>query len=78
MGYSGRQESLPSVVRRLDRVVRSAARRLGLGPGDTVVVGVSGGPDSCALLLALGNAAVRLGFAVRPAHLIHDFRESER
>lgn len=78
MVRSERQESLPPVVRRLDRVVRAAARRLGLGAGDTVVVGVSGGPDSCALLLALGNAATRLGFAVRPAHLIHDFRESER
>ena len=78
MVRSDRQEPLPPVVRRLDRVVRAAARRLNLGAGDTVVAGVSGGPDSCALLLALGNAAARLGFAVRPAHLIHDFRESER
>ena len=71
-------EPAAPVVRRLNRVVRVAARRLGLGAGDTVVVGVSGGPDSCALLLALGDAAARLGFAVRPAHLIHDFREQER
>lgn len=73
------EPSPPSpVVRRLNRVVRVAARRLELGPGDTVVAGVSGGPDSCALLLALGEAAARLGFAVQPAHLIHDFREQER
>ena len=80
MERSDRQEREPSslVVRRLNRVVRVAARRLGLGPGDMVVVGVSGGPDSCALLLSLGEAAVKLGFAVRPAHLIHDFREQER
>ena len=80
MVRSDQPEPAPSspVVRRLNRVVRVAARRLGLGPGATVVVGISGGPDSCALLLALGDAAAKLGFAVRPAHLIHDFREQER
>ena len=78
MALSEQREPPPRVVRRLDRAVLAAARRLGLGPGDTVVVGVSGGPDSCALLLALGNAAARLGFVARPAHLIHDFRGQER
>ena len=78
MARSEQREPSPPVVRRLNRVVLAAARRLGLGAGDTVVAGVSGGPDSCALLLALGNAAGRLGFAVRPAHLIHDFRGQER
>lgn len=78
MARSEQREPSPPVVRRLNRVVLAAARRLGLGAGDTVVAGVSGGPDSCALLLALGNAAGRLGFAARPAHLIHDFRGQER
>lgn len=78
MARSEQREPPSPVVRRLNRAVLAAARRLGLGTGDTVVAGVSGGPDSCALLLALGNAAGRLGFAVRPAHLIHDFRGQER
>ena len=78
MARSEQREPSPPVVRRLNRGVLAAARRLGLGAGDTVVAGVSGGPDSCALLLALGNTAGKLGFAVRPAHLIHDFRGQER
>ena len=57
----------------------AAARRLRLGPGDTVVVGLSGGPDSCALWASLGSNARKrgLGFALHAAHLIHDFRGQE-
>ena len=57
----------------------STARRAGLGPGDVVVAGVSGGPDSCALMNVLGRARsdTRFGFRVQPAHLLHDFRGQE-
>lgn len=55
----------------------SAARRAQLGAGDVVVAGVSGGPDSCALMRVLRIASSRFGFAVQPAHLIHDFRGQE-
>lgn len=78
MAHSDQREPTPRAVRRLHRAVSAAARRRNLGAGDTVLVGVSGGPDSCALLLALANAAAIMGFTVRPAHLIHDFREQER
>ena len=63
--------------RQAHRVARAAARRLGLGPGDAVVAGVSGGPDSTALLLILGDIARRAGFRLHIAHLIHDFRGQE-
>lgn len=66
-----------SVRRRVNAVVMAAARRAGLGPGDTVVVGTSGGPDSCTLLYALADAGHRLGFTLHAAHLIHDFRGQE-
>ena len=57
----------------------TTARRAGLGPGDVVVAGVSGGPDSCALMNLLGRASgdSRFGFQVQPAHLLHDFRGQE-
>ena len=63
--------------RQAHREARAAARRLGLGPGDSVVAGVSGGPDSTALLLILRDIARRAGFSLHIAHLIHDFRGQE-
>ena len=66
-------------VRQLYFSVLSAARRAGLGPNDVVVVGVSGGPDSSALMTVLGWVAedTRFAFSVQPAHLMHDFRGQE-
>lgn len=45
-----------------------------------MVVGISGGPDSCTLLNAVSNIRPRLGisFKLRAAHLIHDFRGQEK
>ena len=63
--------------RQAHREARAAAQRLGLGPGDAVVAGVSGGPDSTALLLILRDIARRAGFSLHIAHLIHDFRGQE-
>ena len=64
---------------RLYTTAITTARRAGLGPDDVVVAGVSGGPDSCALMRVLGIACTdtRFGFKVQPAHLMHDFRGQE-
>ena len=64
---------------RLYTTALTTARRAGLGPGDVVVAGVSGGPDSCALMDVLGRASgdTRFDFKVQPAHLLHDFRGQE-
>lgn len=60
--------------------VLESARRLDLLPTDTVVVGVSGGPDSTALLDMLGRIqqTPRIRFRRHAAHLIHDFRGQEK
>ena len=62
---------------RLHTTAMATARRAGLKPGDIVVAGVSGGPDSCTLMNVLGRASRRFGFQVQPAHLLHDFRGQE-
>ena len=80
--YRGVLESFPrpSPILRMYFRVLDAARRLDLLPTDTVVVGISGGPDSTALLDALGNIRHRLGtrYELHAAHLIHDFRGQEK
>ena len=45
-----------------------------LNPGDTVVVGVSGGPDSLCLLDILASLAARHGLRLHVAHLNHTLR----
>jgi tRNA(Ile)-lysidine synthase len=44
-------------------------------PGDLVVVAVSGGPDSVALLHLLNDLRGRLGFSIHVAHLDHMLRK---
>ncbi len=46
-------------------------------PGDTVVVGVSGGPDSLCLLHVLRQVAPDYGVALHAAHLDHGIRAHE-
>ena len=48
-----------------------------LVPGDHVVVAVSGGADSTALLLCLESLAPRLRLAITTAHLNHGIRGPE-
>ena len=62
---------------RLHSTAITTARRAGLEPGDVVVAGVSGGPDSCTLMNVLSRASRRFDFTVQPAHLLHDFRGQE-
>jgi len=46
-------------------------------PGDGVVVGLSGGPDSVFLLCALHTLQVRMGFTLRAVHVHHGIRGAE-
>ena len=62
---------LPSLVAAVDRALRAA----GMPPrGGTLVVGLSGGADSVALLDALASLRRRRGFRVVAAHLDHRLR----
>lgn len=46
-------------------------------PGDGVVVGLSGGPDSVFLLYALHTLQPRMGFTLRAVHVHHGIRGAE-
>ena len=46
-------------------------------PGDGVVVGLSGGPDSVFLLYALHTLQARMGFTLRAVHVHHGIRGAE-
>ena len=48
-----------------------------LAPGDTVLVGVSGGPDSVALLHFLHEIGTSLGLSLEVAHVDHGIRGDE-
>lgn len=61
-----------------DRLIRETQRTINayrmLQSGDAVLVGVSGGPDSVALLFVLNQLAPRLSLRLGVAHLNHGLR----
>ena len=59
-------------------IVRNYCREHDLLPrGSKVLIGISGGPDSVALLLALHSIASSFGVSLYAAHLNHGFRGKE-
>ena len=60
----------------LENVQRSVTAAGTLSGGDTVIVGVSGGPDSVALLHALFVLRHELGLSLHVAHFNHNWRKS--
>ena len=62
---------------KVQRAVRDPLRRAGVTPGVRLVVAVSGGPDSLALLYALHNLASEFGFELHGAHLNHNLRGAD-
>ena len=63
----------PSASRRLISEIRRQVEAVGLVPS-TILVGVSGGPDSLALVHALSELRGSLGIRVFAAHLDHGLR----
>ncbi len=67
--------------RRIREIARTAARsvvdQLGQGHGKPLVVAVSGGADSSALLLVLTDTQSRHGWRVRAAHVDHGIQSNE-
>lgn len=61
----------------VDRVGAFCASHSLLAAGDSVVIGVSGGPDSLALLHILRNLAPRLNLTLIAAHLNHQLRGAD-
>ena len=68
---------MPKTVPLLDKVRTTIHRHSLLAHGDRVVVGVSGGPDSLALLHALRHLQDELGISLHVAHLNHKLRGEE-
>ncbi len=67
-----------ATVAGLERQVAGALRRAGFsGNGTTLVVGVSGGPDSTALLHCLHRLREQHQLSLHVAHLDHNFRGEE-
>ena len=61
----------------LGTVRRTIVRQKMLAPGERVLVAVSGGADSVALLAALAALAPRLGVTLHAAHLHHGVRGAD-
>lgn len=62
---------------RVEREVTAALRRSNIGRNDTVLMAISGGPDSVALTHLLADLAPRIGFRLVAAHFNHRLRGAE-
>ncbi|HEY5599542.1 MAG TPA: tRNA lysidine(34) synthetase TilS, partial [Candidatus Manganitrophaceae bacterium] len=60
--------------RALLKIFEEALREFPIRPGDKIVAGVSGGPDSVCLLHLLRALSSRRRFSLHVAHLNHGFR----
>lgn len=58
-------------------IITAAKRHNMFSPGDKVLVAVSGGPDSIAMLHALHTCSAELGITLHAAHLNHGIRGEE-
>lgn len=76
LGVTGQvAEESREIVDRVLRKVRNAIEKHRMfGPGDGVLIGLSGGPDSVALLDVLATLAPELGLRLQAAHLNHMLR----
>ncbi len=54
---------------------KNLKQRTPLKPGDMILVGVSGGPDSMALLAVLHLLSSKMGFGLAAAHIHHGLRD---
>jgi tRNA(Ile)-lysidine synthase len=61
------------LIRRIEATLADALLRIGVAPDDLILVAVSGGPDSMALL----HATHRIGRRIAAAHLNHGLRSAE-
>ena len=63
----------------MEEVYEFIGKKLKLTEADTVVIGVSGGPDSMALLYIMNQFKEKIGFKIICAHVNHNKRpESEK
>ncbi len=60
-----------------NRVIEAIAKYDMLAPGDHVIVGLSGGADSCALVHVLFSLHEQLGIEVSACHINHNLRGDE-
>jgi len=66
--------SQSKIRNKVERAVRDALKQIGVTSGTLLVVAVSGGQDSLALLYALHNLASEFGIELHGAHLNHSLR----
>ena len=62
----------------MEEVYNFIKNKIGLEPNDTIVVGVSGGPDSICLFDILKNLQKEIDFSLICAHVNHNVRKESK